>query len=168
MKSLKIAVGILLCLPFLGWAGLRSYNSIIFNRNIGGHLKRAADSNSIELAKQELKLAIDQIEAGGLTHGYTSVLYNTPDEDVGFWCTNIKSCLNQINELPPVANQGEKDLVLMKLRQTLLDHKDGHEVETVPSGISVFPYNIAICVLGWLSAILATLGAVVVFIGLCD
>ena len=76
-------------------------------------------------------------------------------EDVEFWYTNIKTCLTQINELPLTATQGEKDLVLMKLRQTLLDHHGGKEVVTVPEGISVFPRNLLFCRVNLLANLLS-------------
>ncbi|MSR85432.1 hypothetical protein EXS71_03310 [Candidatus Uhrbacteria bacterium] len=36
----------------------------------------------------------------------------------------------------------EKTNLLMKLRQTLLDHKQSGEEVTEPSGMSIFPYNV--------------------------
>lgn len=57
---------------------------IQFNANCKGHLKRAADSNTIEMAKKELDIALDYLEKEGLTEGYTSVIYKTPDEDIEF------------------------------------------------------------------------------------
>lgn len=159
-KFLAVVVGVVLCVPFLGWAGARIYNGIIFDREVGGHLKRAADANSIEIAKKELEVSLKAMEQWKMTEGYTSIIYTTPDEDVGFWYTNIKTCVQQINELPPTATQGEKDLVLLKLRETLLDHgKQGHESITAPDGISAFPYNLAFVVWLWLTAPIALLGA---------
>lgn len=138
-----VLFGLVLCLPFFAWVGIRIYNDVIFDREIGGHIKRAADANSIALAKQELEVVVAAMERRKMTDGYTSILYTTPDEDVGFWYKNIKSCLDQINALPDSAQPGERDLVLMKLRQTLLDHKGGHESITVPTGISIYPHNTA-------------------------
>jgi hypothetical protein len=115
--------------------------SIQWDRAVGGHLKRAADANSVELAKQELEVVVKYLDEHNIKTGYTSVFWTTPDEDVGFWYTNITTCLNQLKALPEHATQGEKDMVLMKLRQTLLDHKGGHETVTEPSGIHLFPSN---------------------------
>jgi len=159
-KFLSVVLGVVLCVPFLGWAGARIYNGIIFDREVGGHLKRAADANSVEIAKKELEVALKMMGQWKMTEGYTSVVYTTPDEDVGFWYNNLKTCVQQINELPPTATQGEKDLVLLKLRETLLDHgKQGHETITAPDGISVFPHNTLFVVWLWLTAPIALLGA---------
>lgn len=162
-KGCLVVVGFLLMLPFLGWAGARIYNEVIFDREIGGRLKRAADANSITLAKQELEAALGKMETRHMTEGYTSIIYTTPDEDVGFWYKNIKTCVQQINDLSPTATQGEQDLVLLKLRQTLLDHSGkGGEHVTVPPGICVFPHNTMFAVWLWLSSILGLVGCLCV------
>ena len=61
------------------------FKSIVFDINCGDYLKRAADSNTVELAVDNLKVALNYIEANNMTSGHTSVLYNSPDEDVAFW-----------------------------------------------------------------------------------
>ncbi len=165
---LLFVLGGILVIPCLVWSGMRIYHAIDFERKLEGHLKRAADANSISLAKQELEVAVKQMEAWGMTNGYTSIVYTTPDEDVGFWYQNVKSCLDQINSLPDGAQQGEKDLVLMKLRQSLLDHKGGHEAVTVPTGIGVFPNNANYCLFGWLSVVALIIGAIMMFVSFLD
>jgi hypothetical protein len=161
MKVVGVLIGLVCCIPFLGWAAVRGYDAIIFDRELGGHLKRAADANSIELAKQELEIVVKQMEVWKMTDGYTSIVYTTPNEDVKFWHINIKACLTQINELPPDAKQGEKDLVLMKLRQTLLDHKGGQETVTEPTGISIYPYNVGMCLWFWVSLVIGVVGIII-------
>lgn len=111
--------------------------NIQFDRKCEGHLKRAAYANTIEVAKKELAMAINYMEKEGLTSGYTSILYTTPDEDVGFWYENIKSAYQELEQVNPDATQLEKTNVLMKLRETLMD---GNSV-TVPSGIYKHPNN---------------------------
>ncbi len=115
--------------------------SVQFDRGCGGHLKRAADSNSIELAQKELQLAVDYMELNGLTEGYASVIYQTPDEDVGFWHDNIASSLGELKGTPSTAASLEKSNVLIKLRETLIDHGSSGDSITVPAGISRFPNN---------------------------
>jgi len=161
-----LVVGLFLCLPFVGFAAGRIINDILFDRNLGGYLKRAADANSVELAVQELEIAVKYMEANRITEGYTSIIYTTPDEDVGFWYSNIKVSLDQLKALPAKAAQGEKDMALLKLRQTLLDHNGGKEVITCPAGISVFPYNTIWAIFGCLAIFLALASLVVLVIGL--
>lgn len=127
---------------FLLWGGIRTVEYIKFQRGCEGFLKRAADANTVELAVQETDKALKYIEAEGLTEGYTSVIYRTPDEDLGFWYTNIKSANNELKNLSPDATQLEKTNVLMKLRETLLDSGgQGKQEVTVPEGTSIYPYN---------------------------
>lgn len=136
---------ILLTLPYCGG---RIYKTIIFDIHCEGHLKRAADANTIHLAAKELQIAVDYMEDNKLIGGYTSVIYRTPDEDVGFWYDNITSALIELNSVNEDATQLERSNLLMKLRETLLDDsKAGYDV-TSPAGIEVFPYNKLLSIYG--------------------
>lgn len=115
---------------------------VTFNQNCGGHLERAANANTVELAVKELNVAIDYMEKNDLTQGYTSVIYRTPDEDISYWYNNIKNSRDELLQLPLNTTSLEKSNMLMKLRETLLDQdKDGTKI-TKPEGISKYPYNI--------------------------
>ena len=160
MKA-TIFVVCLLVLIVLGT--IRIFSSLSYNRDIGGHLKRAADANTIELAKQELSFAIKNIEARGLTSGYTSIFYQTPDEDLGFWYQNLKASLEELNQIDPKASQLEKTNVLMKLRETLLDEGESVGV-TSPQGISIYPHNTIFCVLFLITGIIVGIFVFVVLI----
>ena len=124
--------------------------SIIFNINCGDYLKRAADSNTVELAADNLKIALDYMEANGMTTGYTSVVWKSPDEDVAFWYTNIKQSYEELISLDENATNLEKTNLLMKLRETLLDQQEKGESLTVPNAISCFPNNTLWAILKWL------------------
>lgn len=153
-----------LMLPALLWFGGREYKNIIFNRECGGHLKRAADSNTIALATIEMATAVNYLEANHLTNGYTLVFYNTPDEDVGFWHQNLKASLDQLQQetaKKPEATALEQSTLLLKLRQTLLDHKEGGEQITAPTGISVYPNNLLWGVAFWIFLPLGFLSCIV-------
>lgn len=162
---MKKILGVLLLFPVLLWAGLRIYNNIVYNIDCGGHIKRAADANTVELAAQELKTVIAYLEARGMTSGYTSVLYRTPDEDVGFWYQNLKASLGELEKVMPETTQLERSNILIKLRETLLDHGQSVTV-TRPSGISIYPNNVGYAWFGWLSLVAAIVGVVLIIIGL--
>lgn len=124
--------------------GIEQYKAVIFDRECGGHLKRAADANTIRMAADELNIAVHYLENNNLTYGYTSVLYSTPDEDVEFWYKNLKSSLEQLQtELAktPESSPLEQSNLLLKLRQTLLDHNQHGESVTHPAGICLYPHN---------------------------
>lgn len=141
--SLFLAIGfILLAVSF---TVVSFYNSYKFNMEIGGHLKRAANSNTVELAKQEINFALENIKKNELTDGNTGVLFKTPSKDVGFWYTNIQASYDELNEVGESATQLEKTNLLMKLRETLTDE----EGLIKPKGIAIFPYNALFLFWGW-------------------
>ena len=113
-------------------------NIIQFKQDCSGYLKQAADANTVELAMERLGNAIEYAEKNGLTDGYTSVFYNTEDENVGFWYQNLKACYNELEECKN-GTQLAKSNVLMKVRESLTDNdKDGTSL-TYPDGLSRYP-----------------------------
>jgi len=136
MKNL-IALGLIILSITL--VGFRIQKGIVFDQNVSGILKRAADANTIDLAKQELGKAITYLEKNNLTSGHTSILWETPDEDIGFWYQNLKASHTELENLKSVSAL-ERTNVLMKLRETLLDTGEKTKV-TVPEGLPVYPNN---------------------------
>ena len=138
----SVLVTAILLLLSLSIFGFRISKKVTFKQNVSGFLKRSADSNTIGLAKQELKRAVDYLEANNLTSGYTSILWETPDEDIGFWYQNLKATLNELENVQSEATTLEKTNILMKLRETLMDAGgEGKERVTLPDGINVYPNN---------------------------
>jgi hypothetical protein len=141
MKIFSIMVLTLCIFGLLGVYGGLIIRDITFTQNCGGFLKQAADANTIELAQEKLAKAAEYAEAKGLTEGYTSIIYKTPDEDIGFWFKNLTASLAELKSVDPNATLLEKTNVLMKLRESLLDDGDEGTKVTLPAGISKFPYN---------------------------
>lgn len=142
--------------------------SIQFDQQCGGYLKQTADANTVELALERINVAIDYMEKNDLTDGYTSVLWRTEDENVGYWYRNIVACRDEL-EANLDASSLEKSNVLMKVRETLTD--DGGESGTkltVPPGISRFPHNAGFGILNTISAILLLLGCVALGVALSE
>ena len=160
---MKINSGIIIVILSLIVPAIVAVKSIQFDQNCGGYLKQAADANTVELATERLGIALKYIEDNGLTNGYTSVVYRTEDENVGYWYDNIKA---SYNELVAAKNGSalEKSNVLMKVRESLTDNGEGGETTlTVPDGISRYPNNAIYGVLRLLSFILLIFGCAVVF-----
>ena len=153
----RLSFAIIFTLLFLSWVFVRMVLSVQFDQNCGGYLKRAADSATIEIATKELDIALRYMEDHSLTSGYTSILYRTPDEDIAFWYTNIKAAHDELTTLPKEASPLERTNVLMKLRETLLDEDSKRFEITLPSGISVYPFNGMFALWGWASSILTFL-----------
>lgn len=134
LATLLLIVGLGLTIP-------PSIMRIGFTRNCGGHLELAANSNTVATAEKELTIAIEYLERENLTSGYTSVLWQTPDEDIGFWYNNLKASLTELKTLSPDATPLEKSNMLIKLRETILSHGERGEYVTRPEGIHKYPNN---------------------------
>ncbi|MDP5169952.1 MAG: hypothetical protein NWR72_06880 [Bacteroidia bacterium] len=136
MKSLIAYLLIIFSLPVFGF---RIYESAIFKQQVTGYLKHAADANTIELANEELTKALVYLEQHNLTSGHTSILWETPDDDIGFWYRNLKASQTELQTLQS-SSALERTNVLLKLRETIMDGGEKSKV-TVPKGISVHPDN---------------------------
>jgi|SRR3989338_9631481 len=162
MRGFLLGLSVFFLCVFGVWGGARIVNGIQFEQEIGGYLKRAADANTIPLAADNLQTALSGIQKRGLTKGYTSLLWRTPDEDVGFWHINLTSAIYELNSIQKNATQLEKTNVLMKLRETLLDEGENTHV-TVPKGASIYPKNKDYAWWGWGTFLLFSIFGVMAF-----
>ncbi len=141
-NTMKYLCTLFAALTLILWATVGVWH-ILIDKNCLGYLKRAADSNTVERAQLELGKAQDYMVKNGLNRGYTSVLYNTPDEDIEFWYDNISDARYELTKV--MANEDatelEKSNVLMKLRETLIDHGNNGEKLTYPAGLAKYPQN---------------------------
>jgi len=160
---MKKIIGFLLISVSIVIFGIRVSKNIQIKQNVSGYLKRAADANTIKLANQELTRVIDYLEANNLTTGYTSIFYQTPNEDIGFWYENLKASQNELTNLESESAL-ERTNVLIKLRETLVDSGNKTKV-TVPKGLEVFPNNTLWAILTLAAFILIVSGIVFIAIG---
>lgn len=113
---------------------------ILFQQRCGSYLENAAVAGAPDKALENLNVAIDYIEAKGLTSGYTSILWKTEDENVEFWYHNLKDSQEKLERCLN-GSQMEKDNALMKLSETLIKQtKEGQKL-VAPQGIHVYPNN---------------------------
>lgn len=115
--------------------------SIKFMQQCSGYLKQAADANTAELALSRINIAIEYVEDHELTSGYTSAIWRTEDENIGFWYENLKACQEELTRCLD-GTQLEKSNVLMKVRESLTDDGEKGTKLTIPKGISRYPYNL--------------------------
>ncbi|MGD9726288.1 MAG: hypothetical protein AB7L09_01430 [Nitrospira sp.] len=165
LTTVLASISLLLLLVYFGVAQIQ------FDRNYLGHLKRAADANSLELAEKELQVAYSYLQlraldtvAGrnaGVLDDSTNILYTTPDNEISFHVNNVKAALDDVHNVQSrgdLATPLERSNVLIKLRESLLDNsKSGHSV-TCPGGLALFPYNLQLNVM-LLATIIALAGA---------
>ena len=130
---------------------------IAFNQNCGGYLEQAANANSVELALERLNLAIDYVETNDMTDGYTSVLWKTESDNVGYWYCNLKTCQQELESCLN-SSQLEKTNVLLKVRESLTDISEHGTELTTPNGISRFPNNAVFGILNWVSLLMFIIG----------
>jgi hypothetical protein len=145
MKTL-LTISIVACLSFVAWLTVATVRHIQFTQQCGGYLQRAARANTIELAEREMTIAVSYLERHGITSGYTSVFWCTPDEDVGFWYRNLSAALAELRSIDAHASALERSNVLLKLRETLVSQE-----HAVPPSVSLYPYNTAFAYWGLLS-----------------
>ena len=140
MRIVILTISIMI---FIGTIAYYAVSSITFNKNCGGYLELAANANSIDLAKSNLDKAIQYLEKNQLTTGYTSIVYNTPDENVTYWYANLKACQRELDvfSVHPGSTLEETNF-LMKLRESLTkpSSEEGQYI-IIPQGISIFPCN---------------------------
>lgn len=138
---------------FGGFGLIRIIKNVQFNQNCGGHLELAAHANTVELAKSQLEIAVKYMQDNKMIEGYTSVVYKTPDEDVGFWYTNMNNSLNELNEVKKDASSLEKSNILIKLRESIMSSGEHGDNIMLPEGISIFPNNVVFSLWGYMSSL---------------
>ena len=128
-------------LACLSWVVVRIVKATDFDFGCKSYLKRAADANTIEVAKPELDKAIEYLEEHDLTSGIVSIFLKNPANDVGYFYQNLKASQAELAKADSNMSQLEESNVLMKLRETLLDDGESTSV-TCPAGISIYPNNV--------------------------
>lgn len=149
MKQLSIIFAAIWIAATIWFISMR----IEFNQNCRGYLKQAADANTVELALDRLDKALSYTERKGWTDGYTSILWKTEDENIGFWYENLKASRQELI-LVHNSSQLEQTNVLMKLRETLTESTDKGTAITYPTGLWKYPHNGLFAVIAWIVNIL--------------
>ena len=151
---MKVFIATVLAVLALSIFAITITKSVLMEQNCTGYLKRAADANTVKTAKEQLQKSIQYLEANNLTKGYTSVLWQTPDEDIEFWYNNLKASESELMKVDSTTSSMEKTNLLMKLRETILDNGEKSDNLTVPSGLSRYPNNGMWGVLSWLATLI--------------
>lgn len=152
-NGLKIffALVLLFCIVGIISMGIvRIVKAVHFDQNCEGYLTRATNSGTVENAVAQLKIGLEYIEKEKLTEGFTSVMWKTPDEDLGFWYKNIKDTYTSLVELPKTSSELERSNALMKLREVLMSQGEKGSFITIPEGITIYPNNAGYMFFFWL------------------
>ena len=141
-KSIFLILAIVCSIVFCVWSVIRIVKAVQFDLNCEAYLKRAANANTVEMAKEELAKAIKYAEENNLTEGIVSIFLKNPANDIGFWYKNITAAYDELKNLPEDSTPLERTNVLMKLRESLTDRSDGGTAVIVPDGITIYPDNV--------------------------
>jgi hypothetical protein len=139
---------------------------IEFEQNCRGYLKHAADANTVELAKTELKKSLEYLESKGLTKGSTHWMYSTPACDLDFWYANLNAAADELDALPSDASPLVVSNQLMKLRESIVDQKEKGPRVTLPPNITIYPYQMPVSVLTIIGLSGLAIGSIVAGFGL--
>ena len=147
MKNSNVVKCLLASIPFLGMAMYLTVCSIQFDMNITSYLKRAADANTVEMAEGELSKVLTILKEKNLNDGWSNIFWSTGANDVKFWYSNLETSYHELKSLPQNASHLEKSNMLIKLRETIIDHGEHGDKVTTPPNISIFPNQrfIALC-----------------------
>lgn len=156
-----ILFGLISITPLSIEAAMAALASIRYEIAIGGHLKRAADANTIALADSELDLALKGIETNKLTSGSTAIFWDTPATDLGFWYENLQASSQELQSLSETAPPLERSNMLMKLRETILDDSSDGVTVTAPPQVSLYPEQVNYF-WGWMAGFAWGIGVIVV------
>jgi len=142
-KAIFLILAIVTTLVFCVWSTVRIVKAVQFGLDCEAYLQRAANANTVDMAKEELVKAIDYIEKNNLTDEIISIFLKNPANDLSFWYRNIKSAHDELVNLPEDSTPLEKTNVLMKLRESLTNNdSNGSTNIIVPQGITVYPDNV--------------------------
>jgi hypothetical protein len=158
MRNNKLAVVLIVCAFIVPIICI--VRGVVFNQNCGGYLEQAANANSVELALERLNIAIEYVEEHDMTDGYTSVLWKTESDNIGYWYRNLKTCQEEL-EACVNSSQLEKTNVLLKVRESLTDVGEKGTVLNKPDGISRYPNNTLFGILNWVSLLMFIVGCAI-------
>ena len=159
--SILKLMGVFSLLIILALSTQRIVSGVGFSLNCLQYLKRAADANTVGLAQKNLESAIIYLEEKNLTNGVVSIFLHQPKNDIGYFYTNLKASLKELQEVTDKTTQLEKTNVLMKLRETLCDNSKEGTTITCPDGISIYPYN-ALCF--WIFIVFSTFSLIFIIV----
>lgn len=110
-----------------------------FEVEVEGYFENYVEAGTVETARENLDMAIQVLEAKGLTEGQISIFWKNPNNDIGLWYHNLVESRNALKE---IAKESPKDqaIVLEKQRNGLKGSEENSFIKT-PSGISIYPMN---------------------------
>lgn len=152
--SLLVISGLVL----VGWAGYRLHANSRFSNNFESYVAAAFKSSEPAKAQKYLERAKTYLETNDATEGFTSCLYDSQEDDLGELYVAISDVCAMFAQ-PPSNNRWWREAMHDKgiVRGNV---QDGKIEAKVPSGISVYPFNVQLNAAAWVSFFTGILSAV--------
>ena len=109
--------------------------AFIFDNECVSHLKNAGNASTLEVAREELGVALEYLEDNGLTIENIS---SDPKSDAVQWYEKLKSAYNEMVKLSAGSDEEETAYALDMVKETIYD---GDVRVSVPDGVEKYPYN---------------------------
>lgn len=143
-------------LTFAAWGVSRIHAGQQFANRYESNVLAAHNTDDMTKAHKYIKRAREYLEGQGNTKGYTSCLYESPDEDVSELYDAVKDVESSL-EKAVKGGDNPTDSAWRKWleRKGLVAKKDPKDAECktykveIPSGISVHPYNSHYSLAAW-------------------
>lgn len=129
------------------------YKGYQLKQEFSGYLRQSAASNSPQLALQTLERSVNYLENHGLTSGNTSAFIEVPENDLGFFYSNLKQSRDELKTITDSTSSMEKSNVLLKLRETLITHGEKGDRVQMPDNLAFYPNQALWKVLFWAAII---------------
>lgn len=146
IKNTSKAISIIACMGLmLSWCTIRVVLSIRYDTHVTERLERAHSAHDLDTLYRELHRATDYLQLTDRDEGYTSIIYDTPSEDVGYWYRNLVQAQREVHDMLYFIDEGKErppnneiNVLIQKVRRTIAPYGD---IKT-PQGISVYPHNL--------------------------
>jgi len=158
LGAILVAVGIIILIGMIIVTIVCWYGNRVGCKD---YLKLAGDAPNVQKANEFLEKALVYMEKRGLTSGNSAFIFRTPSSDVGIWYNQIKGAQQTVANIigrGDAASQLEKDNVLMKIREVVLDQDEKGTTVTMPPNITIFPFQ-------WLFLLTIVVGVLMIIVG---
>ncbi|MFC3813303.1 hypothetical protein [Lacihabitans lacunae] len=156
MKNLLGIVLILICILIYR---SRYQKESILNQKVTNNLTKAVNASTKEIASEELTKTLTYLKSKKLTKGFTSIMWKTKNEDIGYWYENLEASKRKLQPQKS-ANRLENTLALKKLNEAIMD--TGKKTRPiVPEGLAVYPNNKQWAFLMTIATLMAIIGTTI-------
>lgn len=120
LSTIAEIMAVTLLIVFVGWSIFRINAAHEWNSEIKNHLEIAATTSSLEEARTEIGIALERIEARGITEGRPFLAMPDPGNDIGLWYKSLKDLHANLLDLGENPSQHEANTALLLVKKTIM------------------------------------------------